>query len=48
MMYPFDVIGTMHVIRVVIAIFNESLVVFGQENFSMYGTCCEYDKWSYW
>ena len=48
MMYPFDVIGTMHVIRVVIALFNEFLVVFGQEKFGMYGTRCEYDKWSYW
>ena len=31
MMYPFDVIGTMHVIRVVIACFNEFLVVFGMK-----------------
>ena len=28
MMYPFDVIGTVHVIRVVIALFNEFPVVF--------------------
>ena len=32
MMYPFDAIGTMHVIRVVIALFNEFLVVFGKKN----------------
>ena len=32
MMYPFDVIGTMHVIRVVIALFNEFPVVFGKKN----------------
>ena len=32
MMYPFDVIGTVHVIRVVIALFNEFLVVFGKKN----------------
>ena len=31
MMYPFDVIGTMHVICVVIALFNEFLVVFGKK-----------------
>ena len=34
MMYPFDVIGTMHVIRVVIALFNEFLVVFGKKNWA--------------
>ena len=32
MMYPFDVIGTMHVICVVIALFNEFPVVFGKKN----------------
>ena len=32
MMYPFDVIGTVHVIHVVIALFNEFLVVFGKKN----------------
>ena len=32
MMSPFDVIGTMHVIRVVIALFNEFPVVFGMKN----------------
>ena len=48
MMYPFDVIGPVHVIHVVIALFNEFPVVFGQENFGMHGTRCEYDKWSYW
>ena len=32
MMYPFfDVIGTMHVIRVVIALFNEFPVAFGKK-----------------
>ena len=34
MMYPFDVIGTVHVIRVVIALFNEFLVIFGKKNFA--------------
>ena len=48
MMSPFDVIGTMHVIRVVIALFNEFPVVFGQEKFGMYGTRFKNDKWSYW
>ena len=32
MMYPFDVIGTVHVIRVVIALFNEFPVVIGKKN----------------
>ena len=32
MMYPFDVIGTMHVIHVVIALFNEFPVVIGKKN----------------
>ena len=32
MMYPFDVIGIVHVIRVVIALFNEFPVVFGKKN----------------
>ena len=32
MMYPFDVIGTMQVIRVVIALFNEFPVVLGKKN----------------
>ena len=31
MMYPFDVIGTVHVIRVVIALFNEFPVVYGKK-----------------
>ena len=30
-MIPFDIIGTVHVIHVVIALFNESLVVFGMK-----------------
>ena len=38
MMYPFDVIGTMHVIRVVIALFNEFPVVFCKKNL----TCMEH------
>ena len=48
MMYPFDVIVTVHVIHVVITLFNEFPVVFGKKKFGMYGTRCEYDKWSYW
>ena len=32
MMYPFDVIGTMHVLHVVMVLFNEFLVVFGMKN----------------
>ena len=32
MMYPFDVIGTMQVIHVVIALFNEFPVVLGKKN----------------
>ena len=32
MMYPFDVIGTVHVIRVVIALFNEFPFVFVKKN----------------
>ena len=47
-MYLIDVIGTMHVIHVVIALFNEFPVVFGQEKFGMYGTRFKNDKWSYW
>jgi len=31
MMYPFDVIGTVHVIRVVIALFNEFPLVFSKK-----------------
>ena len=31
MMYPFDVIGTVHVIRVVIALFNGFPIVFGKK-----------------
>ena len=31
MMYPFDVIGTMHIICVVIALFNEFPVVIGKK-----------------
>ena len=38
----------MHVIHVVITLFNEFPVVFGKKKFGMYGTRCEYDKWSYW
>ena len=32
MTYPFDVIGTMHVLHVVMVLFNEFLVVFGMKN----------------
>jgi len=31
MMYPFDVIGTMHVLTVMMVLFNEFLVVFGMK-----------------
>ena len=37
MMYPFDVIGTMHVLHVVMVLFNEFLVVFGKKKL----TCTE-------
>ena len=39
MMYPFDVIRTVHVIRVVIALFNEFPVAFGKKNLA----CTEHD-----
>ena len=32
MMYPFDVIGTMHVLHVVMVLFNEFPFVFGMKN----------------
>ena len=32
MMYPFDVIGTVHVIRMVIALLNEFPIVIGKKN----------------
>ena len=32
MMYPCDVIGTMHVLHVVMVLFNEFPVVFGMKN----------------
>jgi len=32
MMYPFDVIGTMHVLHVVMVLFNEFPIVFGVKN----------------
>ena len=32
MMYPFDVIGTLHVIHVVIELFNEFPAVIGKKN----------------
>ena len=31
MMYPFDVIGTMHVLHVVMVLFNEILVICGKK-----------------
>ena len=44
MMYLCDVIGTMHVLHVVVVLFNEFPVVFLHEKFGMYGTRCKHDK----
>ena len=43
MMYPCEVVGTMHVLLVTIALFNGFLVVF-DKIFGMYGTRCKRDK----